>query len=211
MCQSIPSSNHCQVTTVLFIISFYCISFSNRESFNLNGFVVCDCGGVEDIMTAHNYTSTVQDTVAVALHAGTDLDCGNFYSKHAQEALDNKTIVESDIDQALERTFGVLVRTGWFDPPELQPYRNLTKDDVNTTYAQQLTVESAQESIVLLKNINNALPLNVNQLQGKKIALIGPTANATVLMQGNYHGTAPYLIDPITGFKSVVEGSIQNE
>jgi beta-glucosidase-like glycosyl hydrolase len=147
----------------------------------------------------------------LSLHADTDLDCGNFYSKHAQEALDNKTIVESDIDQALERTFGVLVRTGWFDPPEQQPYRNLTKDDVNTTYAQKLTVESAQESIVLLKNINNALPLNVDQLQGKKIALIGPTANATVLMQGNYHGTAPYLIDPITGFKSVVEGSIQNK
>ncbi len=61
------------------------------------------------------------------------------------------------------------------------------------------------------KNINNASPLNVDQLQGKKIALIGPTANATVLMQGNYHGTAPYLIDSITGFKSILEGSIQNK
>jgi hypothetical protein len=59
--------------------------FRNRESFHLNGFIVCDCGGVENIMTAHNYT------------------------KHAQEALDEKTIVESDIDQALERTYGVLV------------------------------------------------------------------------------------------------------
>jgi beta-D-xylosidase 4 len=209
MCQSISSSNPCQVTTIIFALPLPCCFF-NRESFHLNGFIVCDCGGVENIMTAHNYTQTVQDTVAVALHAGTDLDCGNFYSKHAQEALDSKTIVESDIDQALERTYGVLVRTGWFDPPEQQPYRNLTKDNVNTTYAQQLTLESAQESIVLLKNVNKALPLNIDQLQGKKIALIGPTANATVLMQGNYHGTAPYLIDPVTGFKSVVEGAIHN-
>jgi hypothetical protein len=157
-------------------------------------------------MTAHHYTSTVPETVAAALHAGTDLDCGTFYSKHVEEALDNKTIVESDIDQALVRTFDVLVRLGWFDPPEQQPYRSLNKDNVNTTYAQQLTLQSTQESIVLLKNINNALPLNINQLQGKKIALIGPTANATVLMQGNYFGTAPYIIDPITGFKSIVEG-----
>jgi beta-D-xylosidase 4 len=50
--------------------------------------------------------------VAVALHAGTDLDCGNFYSNHTQEALNNGTIVQGDIDQALQRTFNVLVRLG---------------------------------------------------------------------------------------------------
>jgi hypothetical protein len=54
-----------------------------------------------------------------------------------------------------------------------------------------------------LKNINKALPLNINQLQNKKIALIGPTADATGLMQGNYHGVAPYLIDPVTAFHNV--------
>jgi beta-glucosidase-like glycosyl hydrolase len=159
-------------------------------------------------MTTQNYTSTVQDTVAVALHAGTDLECGQFYRLHTQEALDNKTIVEADIDQALGRTFNVLVRLGWFDPPEQQPYRLLNKDDVNTVDAQLLALQSAQESIVLLKNLNNALPLNIDQLQNKKIALIGPTANATVLMQGDYFGIAPFLIDPISGFKSIVAGMI---
>ena len=69
-------------------------------------------------METHNYTSTVQDTVAVALHAGTDLDCGVFYLNHTKEALNNKTITEADIDRALERTFNVLIRLGWFDPPE---------------------------------------------------------------------------------------------
>jgi beta-D-xylosidase 4 len=161
-------------------------------------------------MSAHHYTSTVQDTIAVALHTGMDIDCGSFYSKHIQEALDNRTIVESDVDQALERTFDVLVRLGYFDPPEQQPYRHLTKDNVNTTEAQQLALQSAQESVVLLKNVNKALPLNIDQLQGTKIALIGPTANATKLMQGNYFGNAPYLIDPVTGFQSIVEGTIQN-
>jgi hypothetical protein len=141
--------------------------------------------------------------VAAALHAGLDLDCGDFLGKNAQQALDNGTIVESDIDRALERTFNVLVRLGWFDPPEQQPYRQLGHDYINSTESQQVALESAQESIVLLKNVNKALPLNIDQLQGKTIALIGPNTNATQEMQGGYHGRAPFLIDPFTAFKSL--------
>ena len=163
-----------------------------------------DCGAV-GVLRIHNYTFRPEDTVAAALHAGTDLECGNFYAQHAQAALDNKTIVEADIDQALERTFNVLVRLGYFDPPEQQPYRQLSKDDVDTPAARQLTVEAAQQSIVLLKNTNKALPLDVKQLSNKKIALIGPTANAGGLMQGNYAGVAPYLIDPVSAFQNVTQ------
>jgi beta-D-xylosidase 4 len=72
--------------------------------------------------------------------------------------------------------------------------------------ARQLALEAAQQSIVSLKNIDNALPLNINQLQNKKIAIIGPSANATGLMQGNDNEKAPYLIDPITAFLGVTQG-----
>jgi beta-D-xylosidase 4 len=177
----------------------------NRESFHLDGFVVADCEAVAQIMTQHHYTSTVQDTIAAALHAGTDIECGNFYSQYTQDALNNQTIVEADVDQALHRTFSVLIRLGWFDPPELQVYRQLTKDDVDTPYARQLALQSAQESIVLLKNNNSALPLHIEQLTNKKIVLIGPTANATILMQGDYYGQAPFLIDPVTAFKAITQ------
>ncbi|CAF3990976.1 unnamed protein product [Rotaria sordida] len=176
-----------------------------RESYHLDGFVVSDCDAIEIIMNDHNYTSTVQDTIAVALHAGTDLDCGQFYLNYTQQALDNKTIIETDINQALERTFNVLIRLGYFDPPEQQPYRKLSHINVDTIEARQLALDAAQQSIVLLKNTNKALPLNLNQLRNKKIALIGPTANATRLMQGNYYGTPPFLIDPITGFQEVTK------
>jgi beta-glucosidase-like glycosyl hydrolase len=158
-------------------------------------------------MSGHNYTTTVQDTVAVALHAGTDINCGDFYSKHAQEALDNKTIVESDIDQALIRAFNVLVRLGYFDPPEQQPYRQITKDAVNTPETRQLTIEAAEQGIVLLKNLNKALPLNINQLQNKRIALIGPTANHSTILLGNYFGRPPFLIDPRTAFLKITQSS----
>jgi beta-glucosidase-like glycosyl hydrolase len=170
--------------------------------------VVSDCDAVDTIISGHHYTSTVEDTVAVALHAGTDLDCGGFYQQHSQAALDKQTIVEADIDRALERTFNVLVRLGYFDPPEQQLYRQLSKADVDTAASRQLTLEAAQQSIVLLKNLNKALPLNINQLQNKKIALIGPSANAGGLMQGNYFGRAPYLIDPVTAFQNVTQGII---
>lgn len=177
-----------------------------RESFHLNGFVVGDCGAVANILETHHYTSTAEDTVAVALHAGTDLDCGLFYFLHTQDALDQQKINVSDIDQALTRTFDVLVRLGYFDPPEQQVYRQLNKSHVDTSEARQLSLISAQEGMVLLKNTNNALPLKMDQLMNKKIALIGPVADATIDMQGNYYGTAPFLIDPITGFRNITAG-----
>ena len=162
-------------------------------------------------MYKHNYTSNAADTVAVALHAGMDINCGSFYVNHTQEALDNGTIVESDIDQALQRAFNVVIRLGLFDPPEQQPYRQLNQSNINTTEAQQLALHSAQESIVLLKNVNKALPLNIDQLTNKTIALIGPTANATTLMQGNYFARAALLIDPITGFKTLTAGTTETK
>lgn len=175
------------------------------ESYHLNGFVVADCDAVKTIKGGHNYTYTGADTVAVALHGGTDLDCGYFYANYTQAALDNKTIVESDIDQALERTFNVLVRLGYFDPAEQQPYRKLSTNDVYTSESVQLALEAGQQSIVLLKNVNKALPLNINQLANKRVALIGPNANASELMLGNYHGYPAYIFSPISGFKNVTK------
>ncbi len=181
-----------------------------REKYQFNGFVVSDCGGVESIFDKQNYTKTVEDTVAVALHAGTDLDCGSFYSNYTQQALDKQTIVEADIDKAVIRAYDVLVRLGYFDPPESQPYRQIPPSAVDTPATRQFTLESAQQSIVLLKNSNKALPLNMDQLTNKKVALIGPTANATRLMQGNYFGTAPYLTSPLVGFQTIVQGNLFN-
>ena len=178
----------------------------SSESYHLDGFVVADCDAVKTITNGHNYTQTGADTVAVALHAGTDLDCGYFYANYTQAALDSKTIVEADIDQALERTFNVLVRLGYFDPPELQPYRQISTDEVYTPESIQLATEAAQQSIVLLKNNNKSLPLDVNQLKNKRIALIGPNANATELMLGSYHGYPAYLFSPIRGFQNVTNG-----
>ena len=182
--------------------------FYFSEAYHFDGFVVSDCDAVETIYTQHHYTNSIAETVALALHAGTDLDCGHFYTNNAQTALDNKTIVEADIDQALARSFNILVRLGYFDPPEQQMYRQLSAKDVDTNQSRQLALDAAQQSIVLLKNANKALPLNLVQLQNKRIALIGPTVNVTNMMQGNYYGRAPYLISPLAAFLHITQGTI---
>jgi beta-glucosidase-like glycosyl hydrolase len=188
--------------TILFKKKSY-LFYLNRDTFHFDGYVVCDCDGVRAMMNKHNYTSTTADTVAAALHAGVDLDCGTFFNANAQTALNNQTIVQADIDQALIRTLTILVRLGYFDPPEQQIYRNISLIDINTPEAQQLALLSAQQSIVLLKNMNNNLPLNLDQLTNKTIALIGPSINATVVMQSIYHGTAPFLISPLMAFNTI--------
>jgi beta-glucosidase-like glycosyl hydrolase len=174
-----------------------------RDKFHFDGYVSCDCAGISHIMTRHNYTSNVPDTVAVALHAGVDIDCGTFYNDNIPIALKNQTIVESDVDQALTHAFSVLIRLGYFDPPEQQIYRNISRVDVDTPEAQQLALLSARQSIVLLKNTNKNLPLNIDQLTNKTIALIGPSINATDLMQSNYRGRAPFLISPLMAFNEI--------
>ena len=159
-------------------------------------------------MAGHHYTSNDADTVAAALHAGLDLDCGNYYRAMIPVALDKQTIVSADIDQASIRTFSILIRLGYFDPPDQQIYRNLSRININTPEAQQLALLSAQQSIVLLKNIYEDLPLNLDRLANKTIALIGPSINATELMQSSYHGPAPFLISPLMAFQEIASSTL---
>ena len=85
-----------------------------------------------------------------------------------------------------------------FDPPENQPYCTISTDQINTPDHQALALQAARESIILLQN-DGALPLDMS----KKVALIGPNANATATMQGNYNGNAPFLISPLEGLQKI--------
>jgi beta-D-xylosidase 4 len=168
-----------------------------REKWNWTGeqqWVTSDCDAIDNVFTDHHYTRTPEQAVAESLKAGTDIDCGPYYQKYLPTAYKQGLFNESVLDMALVRQYSSLLRLGYFDPPEIQPYRSLNFDNVNTPSNQALAKRAAVEGIVLLKN-NGLLPLTLTT--NFSIALLGNWANATRQMQGNYRGIAPFLISPL--------------
>lgn len=164
-----------------------------------DGLIVSDCDAIYNIWNPHLYAEDMKGAVTDAIKAGVDLNCGDTYQNHLGEALGNKTITETNLKNAITRQYATLIRLGYFDDPSKQPYRHLGWKDVNTPKSQQLAYQAAVEGIALLKN-DGTLPFNNHKV--KKVAVIGPWANATTQMQGNYAGTAPYLISPLEAAKA---------
>jgi beta-D-xylosidase 4 len=163
--------------------------------------VTSDCGAIENIWHDHNFTEHDYQASAKALLAGTDLDCGTTFNNSLQQSYDEDLIKESDLDKALVRLYTSLIRTGYFDPEEKVSYRQLGWKDVNTEEAQKLAYKAAVEGIVVLDNKDKTLPLNVDKCG--KVAVVGPYANATDLMLGNYFGIPPYHVTPLDAVKEL--------
>lgn len=163
--------------------------------------VTSDCDAVQKVFLPHRWSSSREAAAADSLRAGTDLNCGTYYGHHLQGAYHQGLVNDTDLDTAVTRLYGSLVRLGYFDPAGSQPYRSLGWDDVGTPEAQQLAYTAAVEGTVLLKNDNGTLPLD---LTGKKVAVIGDWAAATAQLQGNYHGVAPFLRSPLAAAQQLL-------
>ena len=157
-------------------------------------YVVSDCGAVSDIHDYHNFTDTQEGAAAVALNAGTDLECGQTYLQLGSSLALNHTM-EATLDQALKRLYSALSTVGYFDGSE---YSSLSFSDVATPAARSLTYKAAVEGMTLLKN-DGILPI-IQSKTYSQIAMIGPFANATSQMQGNYFGRAKHLTGPLEAF-----------
>lgn len=163
-------------------------------------YITSDCFALDVIYNAtegHNYTQTPEQTASDSLRAGTDTECGVFRLQFLPGALREDPTLEKNLNRSLNRVYAALVSLGYFDPPEEQPYRSISWDAVNTPEAQELARKAATSGMILLKNRNRALPLHVAAKKRLSIALVGDWANATLQMQGNYHGPAPYLVSPL--------------
>ncbi len=139
-------------------------------------YVTSDCDAIQNIFMPHEYRATRVETVAAALLAGTDLNCGTYYQENLPKAYAQGLFNESALTQALVRQYSALVRLGYFDGTKV-PYRSIGWKDVNTNASQQLAYKAAAEGITLLKN-DGMLPMKITK--NMTVLIVGSWANATV-------------------------------
>jgi beta-glucosidase len=171
-----------------------------RGEWQFQGFVVSDCWALRDIHEHHHVTRTPEESAALAVKAGCDLNCGCTY-EHLPSAVEQGLVTEAELDGCLERVFRARFRLGMFDPPERVPYASIPYEVNDCERHAELALVAARESLVLLKNQANLLPLSPGV---KSIAVIGPNADDRSALIGNYCGTPSRPITPLAGIRAAV-------
>ncbi|MCB0854564.1 MAG: glycoside hydrolase family 3 C-terminal domain-containing protein, partial [Bacteroidetes bacterium] len=172
-----------------------------RNDFGFNGFIVSDCGAIEDIYADHKIVENAAQAAALAVKSGCDLNCdlGEGIYLNLIPAVEQGLITEAEIDVAVKRLFLARFKLGMFDPPSQVRYAQIPYEIVDSDPHRNLALEAARKSMVLLKNENQTLPLSKDV---KKVAVIGPNANQWLMLLGNYNGVPSQAITPLEGIKS---------
>ncbi len=166
-----------------------------RDEWGFNGYVVSDCWAIQDIWQFHKQAKDAEEAAAISVKSGTDLNCGVSFN-HLFEAYKNNLIEEEQINIAFKRLFTARFKLGMFDPVELVPFNKINMQVVDSKEHREIALHTARESIVLLKNENNLLPLSKKV---KSIAVIGPNADDDEVLMGNYNGMPSNAITPLKG------------
>jgi len=174
-----------------------------RGEWGFGGYVVSDCGAIDDISKRHKFVETEGQASALAVKAGTDLTCGREYNSLVKAVKDG-LITEAEIDTAVKRLMTARFRLGMFDPPEMVPYARIPFSENDSLAHRSLSLKAAHESIVLLKNAGSVLPLKKDI---GTIAVIGPNADAQEVLLGNYNGQPSKSVTPLAGIRSSVSPS----
>jgi beta-glucosidase len=178
-----------------------------REQWGQDGIICTDSGAMRNLVTAHKHYRDFETAAAESIKAGIGQFLDN-YRDAVRGALQKGLLTEADIDRALRGNFRVMIRLGLLDPSERVPYSSIGKDPNDPWLSEKhkaVALRATQESIVLLKNSANTLPLDKKSLNS--IAVIGPRANQVLLDW--YSGTPPYAISPLEGIRSAVGDSVK--
>lgn len=178
-----------------------------RGELGFDGYVVSDCGALTDMFQHHKVFETPEEASAMAINAGMDLFCIGMMTvrkkkvvwKWIKGAVDRGLLTEDTINESLKRLFTARFRLGMFDPPELVPYAQIPFEKNDCEEHRALALRAARQTIVLLKNENNILPLNKDV---KSIAVIGPNANDLDVLLGNYNGDPSRYTTFLQGIKN---------
>ena len=176
-----------------------------RKEWGFDGYIVSDCEAIRDIFENHKVVDSAAEAAALAVNNGCDLNCGSVYPALV-EAVEVGLITEDEIDQAVERLFTARFHLGMFDPPEQVPYTRIPYEVIDSPEHRDLALRAARESIVLLKNDQNLLPLDKNIAS---IAVIGPNADDLQVLLGNYNGTPGRAVTPLEGIRAKVSSDTE--
>jgi len=168
----------------------------------ITGYVTSDSGAIRDIYAEHHYVPTAEQAACVAIRDGvTDINSGSVYNDALLQGVADGYCSMDDVNRALNNTMRLRFQMGLFDPHAGQPYWDVSPEVVNTTYSRELSLFATKQSMVLLKNDNDVLPVK----KGAKIAALGPHADATAELLGNYLGQ----ICPYGGFGCVPQPYVE--
>uniref|UniRef100_A0A0V0IRA2 Putative beta-D-xylosidase 7-like n=1 Tax=Solanum chacoense TaxID=4108 RepID=A0A0V0IRA2_SOLCH len=184
--------------------NFDLLTTTARGKWGLQGYIVSDCDAVAIMYTHQGYAKEPEDAVAATLRAGMDVNCGSHLKKYTKSALEKQKIQESDIDRALHNLFSVRMRLGLFngDPRKLE-YGDISAAAVCSQEHRALALEAARNGIVLLKNSDRLLPLS--KMKTTSLAVIGPKANDSEVLLGNYEGYPCKNVTLLQGLQGYVE------
>jgi len=163
-----------------------------RGEWGFDGYVVSDCGAPWQVYSHHHYVDDPVEASRLCIEAGLDLECGdNIYERHIVKALEQGKVIEPQIDSAVYKLLRARMRLGLFDPIGDGPYDHLTESVIGSEEHQELALQAARESIVLLKN-DGILPLKARKLH--RIAVLGKNADTCIF--GDYSGSP--VIEPVS-------------
>jgi beta-glucosidase len=167
-----------------------------RKDWGFQGFVVSDCDAVSNMTHYLYYRADDAASSAAALRAGLDLNCGSAYRKLGT-AIARGDVSEDLVDRALVRLLSARYRLGELGTKHADPYADLGNDDIDNAEHRALALDAAMQSIVLLKNERDTLPLAADT----RIAVLGPNADALAVLEANYQGTSRDPVTPLQGLR----------
>ena len=174
-----------------------------RNEWQFKGYVVTDCWALDDIFRYHKFLKTDEEAAALAIKANVNVECGNTL-KALQGALNKNLITQKEIDSALKINVVTLFKLGLFDAAGKNPFNKISKSVIDNAAHRLLAKQTAVQSMVLLSNKNNVLPLkkNINH-----ILVTGPNANVSNVLLANYNGNSSKLVNFLEGITGTVSAS----
>ena len=175
-----------------------------RNQWKFTGYVTSDCGAIDDFYRQHKMFPDAESSATDAVLHGTDVECGNTTYKTLTKAVKDGKLTEKDIDESVKRLFTIRFRLGMFDPAKMVKYAQIPITVLESQPHKDLALKMAKQSIVLLRNENNLLPLSKNI---KRIAVLGPNADNANTQLGNYNGQPSVITTVLQGIKDKVRNA----